>query len=268
MKDRYQVLFDNLKAKNEGAFIPFVMLGDPTIQVSEAVIDTLIANGADALELGIPFSDPVADGPVIQHAGVRALNNGVTPTQCFELLQRVRERYPTLPIGLLVYANLTLQPDLHTFYQRVADAGVDSVLIADLSLDESDAFINAADQAGVAPVFVAPPNADDAVLAQIAQRSKGYVYYLGRVGVTGADKAMHAPEAQRIEFLKAHHAAPIVVGFGISTPEHVRTALKSGTDGAIAGSATVRIIEQHINDVEAMKKALAAFTKEMKDATR
>ncbi|MDR0587789.1 MAG: tryptophan synthase subunit alpha [Burkholderiales bacterium] len=268
MNERYAHMFAQLKERGEGAFIPFVMLGDPTLDVCQKAMDVLVQSGADALELGIPFSDPVADGAVIQRAGVRALSAGVTPDDCFALIKRLRARYPHLPIGLLVYANIVIHRGLEDFYQRAYDSGADSVLIADLSIKESAPFIAAAQKAKIAPVFVAPPNADDDTLSHVARLSQGYVYFLGRVGVTGADRAMQMPASPKLQTLRDHHSAPIVIGFGISTPEHVKTAMAAGADGAISGSAIVKIMEEHLSDANAMSQALAAFVRSMKAATK
>jgi len=265
---RYEVMFSNLREKGEGAFIPFVMLGDPDIKTSLELIATLIASGADALELGIPFSDAVADGPVIQRAGFRALSAGVTPAHCFELLRHIRAQHPKLPLGLLVYANLVTTRSLKTFYKEVAEAGVDSVLVADVPVGEAGVFIEAAEAAGVAPVFVVPPNVGEGTLREIARRGRGYTYFLGRAGVTGVDREMQTPLPARFEALRAAGAAPAVVGFGISTPKHVRAALEAGAAGAISGSATVAIIEKHLNDKTAMHEALTHFVQQMKAATR
>lgn len=268
MNKRYDRMFSRLAQNREAAFIPFVMLGDPTIDKSQRIIEILIANGADALELGIPFSDPVADGPVIQRADHRALAAGVTPESCFTLLASLRRAHPELPIGLLVYANLVVHHGINGFYEMAKQSGVDSVLIADVPRQESAPFVAAAQSAGIAPVFTAPPNADENALADIARLSQGYVYFLGRAGVTGTDREMKLPQADHIAALRNAGSAPIVIGFGISTPEHVRTAIAAGASGAIAGSATVNIIEQYLETPEKMHKALAEFTKKMKEATK
>ncbi|MDR2243885.1 MAG: tryptophan synthase subunit alpha, partial [Burkholderiales bacterium] len=259
--DRYETMFARLQAKKEGAFIPFVMLGDPGIQTSLAIIDTLIAGGADALELGIPFSDAVADGPMIQRAGYRALKAGVTPADCLRLLKNVRAQYPDIPIGLLVYANLVVHQNMKTFYKKVAKAGVDSLLVADVPVSAATPFIEAAEAAGIAPIFVIPPNADEATAREVAQRGRGYTYFLGRAGVTGAEREMQTLLPSRFRALRAMGAAPAIVGFGISTPEHIRAALDAGAAGAISGSATVAIIEQHLDNETAMHEALTAFVR-------
>jgi tryptophan synthase alpha chain len=263
--NRYEAMFARLRGK--GAFIPFVMLGDPDIETSSAIIDTLIASGADALELGMPFSDAVADGPMIQRAGFRALEAGVTPTDCLRLLKNVRAKYSDVPIGLLVYANLVVHQDLKTFYIEAAEAGVDSVLVADVPVGAATPFIEAAEAVDIAPIFVVPPNADETAIREIARRGRGYTYFLGRTGVTGADREMQTPLPSRIKVLQEAGAPPAIVGFGISTPEHIRAALDAGAAGAISGSATVAIIERHLEDKAAMHEALAAFVRKMKAAT-
>jgi len=265
---RYEAMFAGLKEKGEGAFIPFVMLGDSDMETSFSLMETLVASGADALELGIPFSDAVADGPVIQRAGFRALTAGATPGGCLKLLAKFRKRHPEIPLGLLVYANLPASQGLRAFYEEVAKAGADSVLIADLPVGAAAPFVEAADAAKVAPVFVVPPHVQEATLHEIARKGRGYTYVLGRSGVTGADKEMQKPLPARFEALKAAGAAPALVGFGISTPQHVRTALAAGAAGAICGSAVVALIEKHLHDTAALHEALAAFVKEMKAATR
>jgi tryptophan synthase alpha chain len=265
---RYEKTFLTLKKKGEGAFIPFVILGDPCMKASAAILETLAENGADALELGIPFSDPVADGPVIQTAANRALGQGATPDGCFELLRETRRKYPDIPVGLLVYANTVIGKGGERFYARAAESGVDSVLVADVPTAAARSFVRYARDAGVAPVFIVPPNADDDKLREIAKMTKGYTYFLGRSGVTGADREMKTPLASKIALLKEAGAPPVVVGFGISRPEHVKSALEAGADGAIAGSATVSIIAAHLDDAKKTREELARFVKNMKAATR
>lgn len=138
--ERYETLFAQLKNRQEGAFVPFVTLGDPGPEQSLKIIDALIEGGADALELGIPFSDPLADGPTIQGAALRAFAAGVTPAQCFEMLAAIRQKHPTIPIGLLMYANLVFSPGIDAFYAQCARVGVDSVLVADVPVEESAPF--------------------------------------------------------------------------------------------------------------------------------
>ncbi|WP_297198403.1 tryptophan synthase subunit alpha [uncultured Pluralibacter sp.] len=266
--ERYDNLFAELKNRREGAFVPFVTLGDPNPGQSLKIIDTLIEAGADALELGIPFSDPLADGPTIQGATLRAFAAGVTPTQCFEMLATIRQKHPTIPIGLLMYANLVFNRGIDNFYAECARAGVDSVLVADVPVEESAEFRQAALRHGVAPIFICPPNADDALLRQIASYGRGYTYLLSRAGVTGAENRAALPLHHLVEKLAEYRAAPPLQGFGISSPDQVTAALDAGAAGAISGSATVKIIENNVNDYPAMLSQLKAFAESMKAATR
>ena len=271
---RYQTAFATLKEKNERAFIPFVMIGDPNAEQSFAFIKSLIDAGADALELGIPFSDPSADGITIQRAALRALGAGINTDICIDILKQVREYAPQIPIGLLLYGNLVFARGIDSFYRDMSDAGVDSVLIADVPIRESEPFREAALKHGVAPIFIAPPNASDDTLRAVSSYSRGYTYVLSRAGVTGVDSAespkntITTSASQLIENLTKYHAAPPVLGFGISTPQQVKDALNAGALGAISGSAVVKIIEDNLADKNKMLTELARFVGEMKAATR
>ncbi len=266
--ERYQQLFKRLDAAKEGAFVPFVTLGDPSPEVSLQIIDTLVAAGADALELGIPFSDPLADGPTIQGANLRAFSAGVTPAQCFEMLATIRQKYPDLPIGLLMYANLVFSGGIDNFYARCAQVGVDSVLVADVPLEESAPFRQAALRHNIAPIFICPPNADDDLLREIASHGRGYTYLLSRAGVTGAEKRASLPLKHLVDKLREYHAAPPLQGFGISEPAQVKEAIASGAAGAISGSAIVKIIEQHQANPQALLAELHTFVSSLKAASR
>ncbi|RKF20405.1 tryptophan synthase subunit alpha [Alginatibacterium sediminis] len=268
MAQRYETLFASLKAKNQGAFVPFVTLGDPNPGQSLAVIDSLIEGGADALELGFPFSDPVADGPTIQGANIRALDSNVSPDTCIEMLTSIRAKYPDIPIGLLLYANLVFSNGIDAFYQRLAAAGVDSVLVADVPLSESLPFREAAKRNNIDCIFIAPPNADEDCLAQVAQYTQGYTYLLSRAGVTGTETKAGKPISQLLDNLNRHQAAPALLGFGISSPEQVAQAISAGAAGAISGSAVVKIIESNLELPEQMLSELKAFTQAMKAATQ
>ncbi|QIR14202.1 tryptophan synthase subunit alpha [Shewanella aestuarii] len=267
MSNRYQAAFAALKAKQQGAFVPFVTLGDPSPQISLNIIKTLVDNGADALELGFPFSDPLADGPVIQGANLRSLAAGTTPDDCFELLTQVRAMYPELPIGLLLYANLVFANGIDEFYNKAKAAGVDSVLIADVPVEESSPFTEAAKRHGIAPIFIAPPNADSDTLKQVSKSGEGYTYLLSRAGVTGTESKAGTPVEEILAKLAQFDAPPPLLGFGIAEPSQVSEAIKAGAAGAISGSAVVKIIETHQHDEATLLTKLAEFTQAMKAAT-
>ncbi|CAH0525699.1 tryptophan synthase subunit alpha [Vibrio hippocampi] len=266
--DRYQSMFARLEQNNQGAFVPFVTIGDPNPELSLQIMETLVAAGADALELGFPFSDPQADGPTIQGANIRALNSNTTPAICFELIGKVRAKYPELPIGLLMYANLVYAKGIDAFYQQCAEVGIDSVLIADVPTNESAEFVAAANKHGVHPIFIAPPTASEQTIQQVAQLGSGYTYLLSRAGVTGAETKAQMPLTNQLTTLKQYDAAPSLLGFGISQPDQVKQALTSGAAGAISGSAVVKIIESNLDNAEEMLKQLHQFIASMKAATQ
>ena len=265
---RYDQAFAALKENNQGAFIPFVTIGDPNAEQSFNIIKTLIDAGADALELGIPFSDPSADGITIQMAALRALNSGINTDICIDILAKVREYAPNIPIGLLLYGNLVFARGIDNFYRDMADVGVDSVLIADLPIRESQPFKEAALKYGVAPIFIAPPNASDDTLQKVASYGRGYTYVLSRAGVTGTETSASMPATHLLDTLAQYNAAPCVLGFGISTPAQVKEALTAGASGAISGSAVVNIIEANLSDNKAMLTELSTFVSAMKAATK
>lgn len=190
---RYESMFERLNEKNQGAFVPFVTVCNPNPEQSLKIMETLVEAGADALELGIPFSDPLADGPTIQGANIRALDSGATPDICFDLIGKIRAKYPELPIGLLMYANLVYARGIDSFYQRCANAGIDSVLIADVPTNESQEFVEAAKKHGIEPIFIAPPTASEETLKSVAELGGGYTYLLSRAGVTGAETKANMP---------------------------------------------------------------------------
>ncbi|HET9640925.1 MAG TPA: tryptophan synthase subunit alpha [Allosphingosinicella sp.] len=240
---RYAAMFERLGKRDEGALGAFVMLGDPDLATSAAMLDALVEGGADMVEVGIPFSDPVADGPVIQAAAVRALAAGTRTADCLRLLAEFRDRHRQVPVGILTYANLVVARGREAFYRAVAEAGVDSVLVADVPLIEAGPFLAAARSAGVAPVLIAAPNTPPERLARIAAAGEGYTYCVARAGVTGADSQVHFP-ADVIAALVEAGAPPPVLGFGISEPGHVRLALRAGAAGVISGSAIVDRIDR------------------------
>lgn len=267
--ERYDQLFRRLAERKEGAFVPFVTLGDPTPELSLQIVDALIEGGADALELGIPFSDPLADGPTIQNATLRAFAAGVTPSHCFEMLAAIRQKHPTVPIGLLMYANLVFSNGIDNFYARCEEAGVDSVLVADVPVEESAPFRQAALRHNVAPIFICPPNASDDLLREIASHGRGYTYLLSRAGVTGTESRGTSQSLEHlVTKLREYHAAPPLQGFGISEPGQVKEALAAGAAGAISGSAIVRIIERNHANPPVMLAELTAFVSSLKAATR
>lgn len=266
--NRYQTTLDRLSQKNEGAFIPFVVLGDPNVDLSLKIIQCLIESGADALELGLAFSDPVADGPVVQRADMRALRNGCKTVDALQIISQIRKDYPDTPIGILTYANLVVHKSAEGFYKNLSEAGVDSLLIADVPTLEIKPFLDLANKHDVSQVMISPPNIDDERLKFIADNTSGYVYVVTRKGVTGADESISLSSKDVFENLKALGGPPGFYGFGISTPAHVKDALSAGARGAISGSAVTKIVEQHQDEPTKMLEVLSGFVEEMKAATK
>jgi len=255
-----------LRVRKQGAFMPFLVIGDPDLETSHQLSDALIRSGADVLEFGMAFSDPPADGPVIQAADVRALQAGVNTPIAFRFLAGVRAR-TDLPITLLVYYNLIHQYGLEPFYKTAAASGVNAVLVADLPIEEAGPAIEAAKAHGIAPVFIVSELTSSDRLERVLAVAEGYLYLVARVGITGEQSAVDSGMATTVARLRARTGLPILAGFGISSPEQVREVIEAGVDGAICGSAIVRRIEQHLGDPEAMIDAVSQFAIEMKAAT-
>ena len=252
---RYATMFERLNG--DGAFGAFLMLGDPDLQTSALLLDALVEGGADMIEVGIPFSDPVADGPVIQAAAQRALAAGVRVGDCLELIAGFRSRHPAVPVGILTYANIVAAR--MGFMRDAAEAGADSLLIADVPALEAERFTGEMEQAGIEPVLIAAANTPESTLQRIAKLSKAYTYCVSRSGITGTHAGGQF-DARLIERLRAAGAPPPIFGFGISTPDHVRSALRAGARGVICGSAIVSLV--------ASRGDPAAFIRTLKDSTR
>jgi tryptophan synthase alpha chain len=248
---RYAAMFERLDG--EGAFGAFVMLGDPLA----CSLDARAGSGADMIEVGIPFSDPVADGPVIQAAARRALEAGARVGDCFELIAGFRARHPGVPVGILTYANIVMARG--GFMRDAAEAGADSLLIADVPAIEAGPFAREMEQAGIDPVLIAAANTPDATLQRIAALSKGYTYCVSRAGITGTHSAGQF-DAGLVARLNDAGAPPPGFGFGISRPEHVTAALATGAAGVISGSAIV--------DCAARGGDVSALVASLKDAIR
>lgn len=270
MNNRFENRFKKLEAQNEGAFVPFVTLCDPNYKTSLEILKTLLKGGADALELGFPFSDPCADGPVIEHADKRALRSGAVTDNFFNVIADLRKVDSEIPISILVYANVVVARGVDKFYQDAAKAGIDAVLVPDIPcnmLNTSGDFEACAKKYDVDTVLIAPPNATDAMLDEIAKHSKGYTYVLSRYGITGTEIEFGKP-TRVIKHILEHKGATPILGFGISTPEHVKQALSLGAKGAIAGSACVKIIQDNLDNVPVMLEKLESYIRSMKEATK
>lgn len=270
---RYEKLFSTLAARGEGAFVPFIMLSDPDPETAMTIVRAAVAGGADALELGVPFSDPVADGPTIQASHIRALAGGATVDSAIKQIRTIRSEFPDLPIGMLIYGNVPFTRGLETFYAEFQEAGADSILLPDVPVREGAPFVAAADRAGIDPIFIAPAQASEKTLEGVAHYSKGYIYAISRDGVTGTEKESETRGLDEVvNNVKRFGGAPILLGFGISTPQHVADAIAAGAAGAITGSALTKIVDAHLDEgnrpTEELAAAVTNFVCRMKAATK
>ncbi len=263
----YTKTFNKLRKKKEKALVPFTVLGDPDYNTSLKIIRSIVESGADVLELGFPFSDPIADGPTIQAADVRALDNSINTDKCFKIIKKVR-KFTDIPIGLLVYSNLIYQRGIDKFYRDCKSAGVTSVLVADLPVEESDDYVKSAKKYNIDPVFIVSPLTDNKRLKLILKKARGFIYLVARLGVTGARDNLKKSTLKLIRKVKRQTKLPVCVGFGISKPEHVKSVCKAGADGAIVGSALVRIIEKRLNNKIMLLFKIKRFIKKLKAATK
>ena len=261
----YKQVFSELKEQNSAALIPFFVLGDPDFDTSLAVIKASIDAGADILELGIPFSDPIADGPTIQKADIRALKSGMNVARALELIRQVKQ-YKDIPIGLLMYYNLVYQYGVEKFFNDFHEAGVNSVLIADLSIDDADEISGPAASAGLDTVFMATPVTDPERMKLVASKTTGFIYTVSVLGVTGSREKLSDTVEGLVGKLKELTDVPVCVGFGISTPEHAAAVAKAGADGIIIGSKIVGLIEKNLGDTGKIVAEVSVFLSEVKSA--
>lgn len=237
-------VFSRCREEKRAAFIPYLTGGDPDIETSARLIEALAEGGADIIEVGVPFSDPIADGPVNQRAAVRALEAGVTLPGILEMIARVRTRIDT-PIVLFSYFNPLLAHGLQTVAEQAAISGVDGILCVDLPPDEDDGgFREYCIAAGVDSVYLLSPTSTPARVRIVAEASSGFIYYVSRTGVTGVQKDLTSELQKEVKKIRRKVDLPVAVGFGISSPEQVAAVAKVA-DGVVVGSALVRLVEEN-----------------------
>jgi tryptophan synthase alpha chain len=235
--------FARRKAEGRPAFVAFLTAGDPSLDRTVEVAVELEGAGVDVLELGVPFSDPLADGPVIQRASERALGRGVSLPRVLEAVRRIRER-SAVPLLLFSYYNPLLQHGLERLAREAKEAGVDGVLVTDLPPEEAGEWIAVARAADIDTVFLASPTSPPERLKRVAEASRGFVYAISRTGVTGERQALSGDARPLVERLRGLTDVPVALGFGLSTPGQVREA-GGVADGVVVGSALVRFLEEH-----------------------
>lgn len=240
--NRIEKTFKELKALNKKAFIPYIMAGDPSVEKTKELVLVLEECGADIIELGVPFTDPLADGPTIQRAAERALKGGVTLKGVLALVKDLRTK-TRVPLVLMTYYNPVFKYGEERFVKDAKDAGVDGVIIPDLPPDEAGELIKTAKKAGLATIFLLAPTSTEDRIKKVAAAARGFIYYVSMTGITGAQILLDGSIGKSINNIRSITDKPVAVGFGISTPEEAR-AVSGISDGVIVGSAIVRKIQE------------------------
>jgi tryptophan synthase alpha chain len=254
--DRIAHAFARARSENRAAFVAYLCAGDPDLETSLTACRALLENGADILELGVPFSDPLADGLTNQLAAQRALASGMTTAHVFELVRRLRA-FSEVPIVLYTYYNLVFSNGVDAYVRAAQAAGVDGMLTLDLPPEEAGEVAAACRVHAVKTVFIVAPTTPESRMATIGAAATGFIYYVSREGVTGVRDQVAANVPDAVAKIKAHTARPVVVGFGISKREHVRE-IAAFADGVVVGSALVNCIRDHLAAREKIAPALAA----------
>ncbi len=249
--------FKELKEAKRSAFMPFIVAGDPDMKTSLAIVKRIIKD-ADLLEIGFPYSDPLADGPTIQAADQRALATGANTDQVFELIRTIRT-FSSIPITVLVYANLVYAQGIDAFYRKAKAAGIDGVLIPDVPVEESEPYVAAAKKNGINPIFLVAQTTTPKRLKKILECAEGYLYLVSVLGVTGKRKEFNESTLSFIKNIRRATSLPLSVGFGIHTREQASAFVKAGADGIIVGSAIVDIIAKQGN-VQELSNFLKQFS--------
>lgn len=258
---RLAATFSSLRARGEAAFIPFVTCGDPDLNATFELARSYIAAGADVLEIGIPFTDPLADGPTIQRASERALGQGVTMDDAFALIARLRA-VSQVPIVPMTYINPVWQIGYDQFAQKCRAAGADGVIISDLPPEEGAEWVAAGRKNGIDTVFLLAPTSDDARIERVAQCASGFIYAVARLGVTGARSDVPPEIAELVAKVRRFSPTPICAGFGFSDANQIRQTIQSsGVDGIVVASALIDRFEK------SGMEAAAAYARELKSAT-
>ncbi len=261
MPTRIGRLFDALRAANRKALVGYLTAGDPSLERTPALVAALVRGGVDLIELGVPFSDPIADGPVIQRASERALRAGASLRCVLEVARQIR-RTSEVPLLLFTYLNPVLRYGVEALARDAAAGGIDGVLLTDLSVEEAAAHVALLHAQNLDTVFLAAPTSTEARLRLIAQYSSGFAYLVSRTGVTGEQVSFAASAAPLVQAMRRVTDLPLAIGFGISRPEHVAAA-GALADGVVVGSAIVHMIEQRAADSD-LEARLEEFARALK----
>ena len=262
-------VFQKLKAQGEGALIGYVTGGDPKPEFTPRIAEALIKGGVDILELGIPFSDPIADGPTIQAASVRALQAGTTPQMVLGMAGEVKKKHG-VPVVILTYFNPVFRMGVERFFRLAKSFGIDGVVVPDLPVEEAETYREVAKSCGVDTVFLAAPSTSNERLRKIVECTSGFLYVVSHFGVTGAREALEDSTVQLIQRFLSYTSGrvPLAVGFGVSKPEHVKDIIGAGAAGVIVGSAFVNIVRKYQTDFDRMLKELETLARNLKEAAK
>ena len=269
-KNRISARFSDLAKNGECALVCYVVAGYPDLRTSQAVVEMLVEGGADAIEIGIPFSDPIADGPTIQEASHAALEMGIKPADALALALRIRKKFPDLPLLVMTYSNILARKGFEKFFVLSKASGVDGFIIPDMPVEEAEEYTKAASRHGLSTVFLASPNTPASRLESIVKATTGFLYLVSVFGITGARSNFEDYTLQAVKAAKRAAASkvPIAVGFGISKPEHVKYMKSAGADGVIVGSAIVDIISSSIQAKARMLRRVRSYAQTMKAACK
>lgn len=269
--NRIKKKFSQLKIRKEKGLICYVMGGYPDPLTSEKIISSIVDGGADIMEIGIPFSDPIADGPIIQEASFRALQNGINPDLCLSLIKKTRQRYPDLPILIMTYSNILQKKGFKKFMKMAKDAGTDGFILPDMTIEESKEYLEYSKKLELATVFLVAPNTSNFRIKKTLDVSTGFVYVVSVYGTTGIRNTFNKYTLTAIRNIKklSSNGNNISVGFGISTPAHIKLMSKYGADAVIVGSAIIEIINRNKGDnIHSLENKLKKYVKSLKDACK
>lgn len=263
--NRIEKRFAELAQRGQCALVTYVTAGDPDREVTLEILQTLVENGADVIELGMPFSDPMADGPVIQRASERALEHGMSLRGVLDIAREFREHNDATPLVLMGYLNPVEAMGYATFASEAASAGVDGVLVVDVPPEEADELNAALSAAGLNQIFLIAPNSSDERIAGVCEFARGFVYYVSVKGVTGGKNVDAVEVGEHIAKFRKHLSLPIGVGFGIKSAEAAAAVADVG-DAVIIGSAIIELVEANMGDTAAMNRAIGDFVASLRGA--
>jgi tryptophan synthase alpha chain len=269
LNNRIEKKFCELKLKKQKGLICYVMGGYPDPKTNEKIISSIVDGGADILEIGIPFSDPIADGPIIQEASFRALQNGINPDICLNLIRKTRKTYPDIPILIMTYSNILQKKGFKKFMETAKDAGTDGFILPDMTIEESKEYLEYSKKLELASVFFVAPNTSNFRIKKTLDVSTGFVYVVSVYGTTGMRNSINKYTLNAIKNIKklSSNRNNICVGFGISTPDHIKLMSNFGADAVIVGSAIIQIINSNKdNNIHQLQNRLKNYVRTLKDA--